>query len=162
MADQLFNLDATDYKLLANAIADVRKRGILLIYRDIYRHMRQQTADRYRRAAKETAYARASLGTRQTVSGKIRGKGAQFGIDSGALFRQITQNVKIDDRGIFIYSDLAYSARIMELFARKGPFAPDSPLFVDETDLSVIGGIIAERVQKAVEDRGATVGGTKQ
>jgi hypothetical protein len=154
-----FSVKSTDYTLLAQAIADVRKNGILLIYRDIYRYMRERTADRYRRAAAQTPYARASIGTRQTVSGKIRGKDAQFGIDSGALFKQLTQNVKIDDRGIFIYSDLAYSAKVMELFARKGPFAPDSPLFVNDDDLSFMSEVIAKRIQQAVEESLARSGG---
>jgi hypothetical protein len=150
MTQQLFNLNSTDYQLLGAAIAEVRQQGILLIYRDIYRYMRQRTADRYRRAAKDTPYARASIGTRQAVSGRIRGRGALFGIDSGKLFGQLTNNVKIDNRGIYIYSDLAYAGKIMELFARKGPFAPDSPLFVDDDDLIFVGNVIADRVNQAI------------
>ena len=155
MPQQIFNLDATDYTLLGEAIAEVRQSGILLIYRDIYRYMRERTADRYRRAARDTPYAARSIGTKQTVSGKVRGRGALFGIDSGKLFGQITQNVKIDDRGIYIYSDLNYAGKIMELFARKGPFAPDSPLFVDDDDLRFVGGVIAGRVNMAIAGKWA-------
>lgn len=158
MTQQLFSLNSTDYTLLAQAIAEVRQNGILLIYRDIYRYMRQRTADRYRRAAKETPYARRSIGTKQAVSGRIRGRGALFGIDSGKLFGQLTSNVRIDDRGIFIYSDLSYAANIMELFARKGPFAPDSPLFVDDDDLSFVGGVIADRMNQAIASKLAQSG----
>lgn len=158
MTQQLFTFNSTDYERLAQAIAEVRQSGILLIYRDIYRHLRQRTADRYRRAARETPYARRSIGTKQRVSGQIRGKGALYGIDSGALFNQLVNKVKLDERGIFMYSDLAYAGRIMELFARKGPFSPDSPLFVDEDDLDVIGQIIADRIQKAIEGKMAKAG----
>jgi hypothetical protein len=150
MTQQIFSLNSTDYTLLNQAITEVRQNGILLIYRDIYRYMRQRTADRYRRAARETPYSRRSIGTKQAVSGRIRGRGALFGIDSGKLFGQLTNNVKIDNRGIFIYSDLAYSGRVMELFARKGPFAPDSPLFVDDDDLIFVGNVIADRVNQAI------------
>jgi hypothetical protein len=38
----------------------------------------------------------------------------------------------------------------MELFARKGPFAPDSPLFVDDDDLIFVGNVIADRVNQAI------------
>jgi hypothetical protein len=158
MTQQIFSLNSTDYTLLNQAITEVRQNGILLIYRDIYRYMRQRTADRYRRAARETPYARRSIGTKQTVSGRIRGRGALFGIDSGKLFGQLTNNVKIDNRGIFIYSDLAYSGRVMELFARKGPFAPDSPLSVDDADLDFIGGVIADRVNQAIASKLASTG----
>lgn len=159
MTQQLFTLNSTDYNLLASAIADVRQNGILLIYRDIYRYMRDRTAERYLRAARETPYAARSFGTKQRVSGRTRGKDAQFGIDSGALFRQLTQNVKIDDRGIFMYSDLAYSIRIMELFARKGPFAPNSPLLVDDDDLAFMGKVIADRINQAIQEKLANASG---
>jgi hypothetical protein len=158
MTQRIFTLNSTDYDLLGQAIAEVRQSGILLIYRDIYRYMRERTADRYRRAARETPYARRSIGTRQAVSGRIRGRDALFGIDSGKLYGQLVNNVKIDSRGIFMYSDLAYSGKIMELFARKGPFAPDSPLFVDDDDLTFIGGVIANRINQAIASKLAQSG----
>lgn len=152
-AQGTFNVtvDYKDYDRLSKAVAAVRASGILLIYRDYYRYFRPVLKARYDRVSQETPYSPGWIGTKQTVSGRVRGKDALWGIDSGALYRDLTDQVKITNAGIEVYSDLPYAERIMDLMAKKSPYASEGGLwFVDELDVDKLEEIAADYLEKAL------------
>jgi hypothetical protein len=134
---------------LAALISGVIDDGILRNYRDFYNYHRNKTAQRYRIAAANTQYAASSKGRKKPVSGRRVPDGA-FGIDSGRLFSDTVNNRKITrDEGLTYYSDLSYSSYIMSLFAQKGPYSPNSILFIDDEDLSKFEEIVSNNYAKA-------------
>jgi hypothetical protein len=141
-------VDYKDYQRLINAVTTVRASGILLIYRDYYRYLRPVLKARYDRAAQETPYSKRWTGTVQEVSGRTRGKDALYGIDSGNLYRDLTEQVKITNAGIEVYSDLPYAEQIMNLFALKGPYAPFGLWYVDGLDVEALEDIATKRLKQ--------------
>jgi hypothetical protein len=143
-------VDYKDYERLTQAVATVRASGILLIYREYYRYFRPVLKARYDRASQETPYSKNWIGTKQEISGRTRGKDALYGIDSGNLYRDLTEQVKITNAGIEVFSDLPYAGSIMNLFASKGPYAPFGLWYVDDLDVDKLEEISTEYLQKAL------------
>jgi hypothetical protein len=145
------SVDTSNLKKFAQRLKEVRKLGILDIYREFYQYYRAKTRARYLRAASETPYAPSSLGRRKR-NGEIITEGSLFGIDTTALFNDFTQNVKIDDSGLRVWSDRVYAGYIEMLFQEKGPFAPDGVLFVDDGDLETLEFIVEKELLEAFDD----------
>ncbi|MGL5719903.1 MAG: hypothetical protein ACRCYP_03810 [Alphaproteobacteria bacterium] len=145
-------VESSDLDRLDQAITRIRTTGAPIAYKRFYQDFRETIADRYRQASRETQYAPSWVGTKQRVSGRIRGRNSLYGIDSGALFSQIVNNVRIDRNGLMVYSDLNYAKFIMDRFAQKGPFAPRPPIFMNEDDIQGLGTIIADVMQKIIAD----------
>lgn len=141
-------VDYDDYKRLVTAVTSVRSSGILLIYRDFYQAFRPVLRSRYDRVSAETEYSKKWQGTKQEYSGLIRGETALWGQDSGALYQDLTNNVKITNVGIEVFSDLPYAGGILNLMASKGPFAPYGIFFLDSTDLDELEEIIQKRMRQ--------------
>lgn len=132
---------------LKDLLDRVRNLGILNIYKDFYTYFRDRTIDRYLEAATETPFAPASIGKRRP-SGDIITENSLFGIDTEALFNDLTQNVLIRDEGLYVWSDLPYARYIHRKFEEKGPFAPQGVLFVKEDDIEKLEEIILERYEE--------------
>jgi hypothetical protein len=149
-SSQGFNVtvDYEDYLRLASAIANVKTASILLVYRDFYRYFREVLRERYDRASRETPYSPGWIGTVQEVSGRTRGVDALYGIDSGALYSDLTNNVKITTGGIEVYSDQEYAARIMDLFAQKSPYAPYGLWTMEAEDVDKLEEILEQRIEQ--------------
>jgi hypothetical protein len=144
-------VDTTSLKKFALRLKEVRKLGILDIYRKFYQYYRAKTRARYIRASQETPYAPSSIGRRKR-NGSIIGEGSLFGIDTTALFQDFTQNVKIDDSGLRVQSDRIYAGYIEMLFQKKGPYAPEGVLFVDDQDLETLEIIMEKELLEALDD----------
>jgi hypothetical protein len=144
-------IDTTSLKKFALRLKEVRKLGILDIYRQFYQYYRAKTRDRYLRAAQQTPYAPSSIGRRKR-NGTIITEGSLFGIDTTALFQDFTQNVKIDDSGLRVWSEQIYAGYIEMLFQEKGPFAPDGVLFVDDNDLQTLEFIMEKELLEALDE----------
>lgn len=115
------------------------------LYKDLYSHLKIKIRNRYLLNSIYTPYAAASIGTKQRISGLTRGIDAKFGIDSGDLLHDISNNVKISKiDGIMIYSDLVYAKYIDTLFTEKGKYSPDSNIFIDDDDLQFIEDLVIE------------------
>jgi hypothetical protein len=145
------SIDTTNLKKFALRLKEVRKLGILDIYREFYKYYRAKTRARYIRASQETPYAPSSIG-RKKRNGSIIGEGSLFGIDTTALFQDFTENVKIDDSGLRVWSDRIYAGYIEMLFEEKGPYAPDGVLFVDDQDLETLEFIMEKELLEAFDD----------
>ncbi|KYC42099.1 hypothetical protein WA1_19050 [Scytonema hofmannii PCC 7110] len=143
-------VDTTNLQKFAKRLKEVRKLGILDIYRRFYQYYRTKTRARYLRAAQETPYAPASLGRRKR-NGTIITEGSLFGIDTGAMFEDYTQNVKIDDSGLRVWSEKFYAGLVEMKFQEKGP-APEGVLFVDDNDLIEMEFIIQGEVSEALDE----------
>jgi hypothetical protein len=139
-------VDYDDYSRLAAALANVKTASILLVYRDFYRYFREILRERYDRASRETPYSPQWKGTVQAYSGRVRGEDALYGIDSGALYRDLTNNVKITSGGIEVYSDQEYASRMMDLFAQKGPYAPYGLWTMEAEDVDQLEEILEARM----------------
>ena len=130
--------------------------GAAELYRRFNVYYRDKVASRYVFASQVTRYAKSSAGTRQKRSQRIRGEsppgGALFGIDSGDLFKDTTQRLKISQQGaIEVYSDKVYAATIFALFEAKGPF--EEGLFqVDEDDLNYLDNEIYNLIESELEN----------
>jgi hypothetical protein len=144
-------IDTTNLKKFALRLKEVRKLGILDIYREFYKYYRAKTRARYIRASQETPYAPSSIGRRKR-NGSIIGEGSLFGIDTSALFQDFTENVKIDDSGLRVWSDRIYAGYIEMLFQEKGPYAPEGVLFVDDQDLEALEFIMEKELLEAFDD----------
>lgn len=144
-------IDTTNLKKFALRLKEVRKLGILDIYREFYKYYRTKTRARYIRASQETPYAPSSIG-RKKRNGSIIGEGSLFGIDTTALFQDFTENVKIDDSGLRVWSDRIYAGYIEMLFQEKGPYAPEGVLFVDDQDLETLEFIMEKELLEAFDD----------
>jgi hypothetical protein len=153
MADSPIELKLDDRRLtdVVDLIAQIKASGQLKNYRDFYGYHRNITASRYRQAAAATPFAKGSLGRKKPKSGRTVPDGF-FGIDSGALFSDVVNNRRITEDGLTYFSELEYSAYIMALFAEKGPFAPNSVLFIDDSDLEKAEEIVADNFAKAIEN----------
>lgn len=145
------SVDTSNLSRFAKRLKEVRSLGILDIYRKFYQYYRIKTRARYLKAAQETPYAPSSIGRRKR-SGEIIGEGSLFGIDTTALFNDFTQNVKIDDSGLRVWSDRVYAGYIEMLFQEKGPYAPEGVLFVDDDDLETMEFIIEKELLEALDD----------
>jgi hypothetical protein len=145
-------VEGADLDRLSQAITRIRTTGAAIAYKKFYQDFRQKTAERYRQASRETKYAPSWVGTKQRVSGRVRGRNAQYGIDSGALFSQIINNVRISQDGLMVYSDLNYAKFIMDRFAQKGPFAPRSVIFMDDDDIAGLEQTIAQTMNKIIQE----------
>ncbi|ALF52253.1 hypothetical protein ACX27_04315 [Nostoc piscinale CENA21] len=143
-------VDTTNLSKFALRLKEVRKLGILDIYRRFYQYYRTKTRDRYIKASLETAYAPSSIGRRKR-NGTIISEGSLFGIDTTAMFNDYTQNVKIDDSGLRVWSEQYYAGFVEVLFQEKGPFAPEGVLFVDDNDLIELELIIQEELIEAFD-----------
>jgi hypothetical protein len=149
------SVKTTDFDRLVNAIASVRTASILLIYRDYYQYLRPVLRARYDRISAETEYSQAWMGTTQKVSGRVRGEDALWGVDSGALYSDLTNNVKINQAGLEVFSDLPYAERILDLMATKGPYAPYHLWFVDDLDIEALEEIVEKRTRQFLGGAGA-------
>lgn len=145
------SVDTSNLKKFAQRLKEVRKLGILDIYRKFYQYYRAKTRARYIQAANQTPYAPSSIGRRKR-NGEIITEGSLFGIDTSALFNDFTQNVRIDDSGLRVWSDRVYAGYIEMLFQEKGPFAPEGVLFVDDGDLETLDFIIEKELLEAFDD----------
>lgn len=143
--------DTTNLKKFALRLKEVRKLGILDIYRQFYQYYRTKTRARYLRASQETPYAPSSIGRRKR-NGTIITEGSLFGIDTTALFQDLTQNVKIDDSGLRMWSNQIYAGYVEMLFQEKGPFTPNGVLFVDNNDLEALELIMEKELLEALDD----------
>jgi hypothetical protein len=144
-------IDTTNLKQFTQRLKEVRKLGILDIYRRFYQYYRIKTRARYLRAAQETPYAPSSIGRRKR-NGEIIGDASLFGIDTTAMFSDYTQNIRIDDSGLRVWSEQFYAGFVEILFQEKGPYAPDGVLFVDENDLIELEFIIQGEMVEAFDD----------
>ena len=144
-------VDTTSLKQFTQRLKEVRKLGILDVYRRFYQYYRAKTRARYLRAAQETPYAPSSIGRRK-CNGTIITEGSLFGIDTTAMFQDYTQNIKIDDSGLRVWSEQFYAGFVEMLFQEKGPYSPDGVLFVDENDLIELEFIIQEEMVEAFDD----------
>jgi hypothetical protein len=142
------SVKADDFTKLVSAIASVRTAGILLVYRDYYQYLRPTLKARYDRISAETEYSQAWMGTTQKVSGRVRGVDALWGRDSGNLYNDLTNNVKINQDGLEVFSDLPYAERILDLMATKGPYAPYHLWFVDDLDIDELERIVEKRTRQ--------------
>lgn len=144
-------IDTKNLAKFAQRLKEIRKLGILDIYRRFYQYYRAKTRDRYIRASLETPYAPSSIGRRKR-NGTIISEGSLFGIDTTAMFTDYTQNVKIDDSGLRVWSEQFYAGFVEMLFQQKGPYAPDGVLFVDDNDLIELELIMQEEMIEAFDD----------
>ena len=144
-------VDTSNLKKFALRLKQVRQLGILDIYKEFYRYYRQKTRARYLRAAQETPYAPASIGRRKR-NGSIITEGSLFGIDTGAVFEDYTQNVKIDDSGLRVWSDQIYAGYVEMLFQEKGSYSPEGVLLVDNNDLDQLEYIIEKELLEALDE----------
>ncbi|MBD2365254.1 hypothetical protein H6G36_29560 [Anabaena minutissima FACHB-250] len=144
-------IDTTNLQKFTQRLKEVRKLGILDIYRRFYQYYRTKTRDRYIRASLETPYAPSSIGKRKR-NGTIITEGSLFGIDTTAMFSDYTQNVKIDDSGLRVWSEQFYAGFVEMKFQEKGPYAPEGILFVDNNDLIELELIIQEELIEAFDD----------
>ncbi len=140
-------IDVANVQNFVRRLKEVRKFNILDIYKRFYQYYRRKTRARYLKAAQDTPYAESSLG-RKKRNGTIITQDSLFGIDTTALFQDFTQNVKIDDSGLRVWSDLVYAGYIENLFQEKGPYAPEGVLHVDEDDLVELEVIILQEYQE--------------
>lgn len=140
-------IDTKNIKKFAKRLKEVREFGILDIYRRFYQYFRDKTKLRYYQAAVKTPYAESSLGRRKR-NGSIITQDSLFGIDTTALYQDLTRNVKIDDSGLSVWSNQFYAGYINRLFEEKGPYSPNGVLFVDEADLMELEEIIMEEYEE--------------
>ena len=118
------------------------------------KHLRATLRQRYLHAAANTPYAPSSLGTRKRATGVRRGSANDpgFGIDSGALLREITGEtvgtLRISDSILELMSVLPYSIFVQERFETKGPFAPGGVMDLTEDEISPLFDIAAEQIQQ--------------
>lgn len=140
-------VDTSNIKNFTKRLKQVKSFNILDIYRRYYQYYRRKTRARYLQAAQDTPYAESSLGKHKR-NGTIITQDSFFGIDTTALFQDFTQNVKIDDSGLRVWSDQIYAGYINNLFAEKGPFAPEGVLFVDDNDLVELEVIILQEYEE--------------
>jgi hypothetical protein len=145
-----FSLESDDIQRLITALDKLRDRPIANSFRQIYQYHRQKTAERYRIAARATPFAEGSKGRRKPKSGRLIPDGA-FGIDSGALFSDLVNNIEIFAGEIYYYTDLDYAGYMLALFAEKGPFAPENILFFDKEDIDKIVEIVTTNEQAALD-----------
>lgn len=146
-----FKVESDDLDRLSATLYDIQNLSFLVLYSDFYRYFRVKTQQRYQFAARNTPYATSSLGRKQRHSGKIMGQDALFGIDSEALYKDLTQRVKITADGLNIYSDQPYAAYILDLYRQKGPYSPNDILFMDDEDFDEIELAIERRVIQAID-----------
>lgn len=111
-------------------------------------YMSAKTKQRYDRAASVTPYAPSMYGKRKRGSGALIPDN-RFGIDTGLLYRDLTEKYEVSGNRFRIFSNLAYAPYIMEKFERKGPYAPNSVLFFDEEDMETVGQIVEEATTSA-------------
>jgi len=143
-------VDVSGVKKFAKRLKQVREFNILDIYRRYYQYYRRKTRARFLKAAQETPYAESSLGKKKR-NGTIITQDSFFGIDTTALFQDVTQNVKIDDSGLRVWSNQIYAGYIENLFQEKGPYAPEGILFVDEDDLVDLEVIILQEYEEGFD-----------
>lgn len=144
-------IDTTNLQRFAKRLKEVRKLGILDIYRRFYQYYRAKTRARYLRAAQETPYAPGGIGRRKR-NGTIITEGSLFGVDTGAMFTDYTQNVKIDDSGLRVWSEQFYAGFVELKFQQKGPYAPEGVLFVNDNDLIELEFIIQQETIEAFDE----------
>ena len=126
------------------------------VYRKFWRrHFQEKLKRRYAFAAQETPYAESTIGRVKPVSRAVSGGGDDpgFGIDSGALYRDLTGqtgNVLFTERELGLFSDLPYASYIEGLFSEKGPFSPDGVLGYDEEDLKILEGLLVDEAIEVV------------
>lgn len=144
-------IDTSELKQFTKRLKEIRKLGILDIYRRFYQYYRVKTKTRYIRASLETPYAPSSIGRRKR-NGTIISEGSPFGIDTTAMFKDYTQNIKIDDSGLRVWSDQIYAGFVEMKFQEKGPYAPQGVLFVDENDLIELELIIHEELIEVFDE----------
>lgn len=144
-------VDTENLKQLISQLKEIRKLGILDIYRKFYEYYRIKTKARYVKAAVETPYAPSSIGRRKR-NGTIISEGSLFGIDTTAMFRDYTENVRIDDSGMRVWSEQFYAGFVEMKFQEKGPYAPEGVLFVDDNDLIEMELIIEKELVKFFDE----------
>lgn len=144
-------VDTSNIKNFVKRLKEVRQVNILDIYRRFYKHYRAKTAQRFLTAANETPFAPSSIGRRRP-SGDIITNNSLYGIDTGTVFYDFTNNVKIDDGGLVVWSDAFYAKHLEANFQKKSPYAPEGVLHVDKGDLAVLERIIMEEVKEGLDD----------
>jgi hypothetical protein len=132
-AKNRFGIPLNEVPELLDALNRLKEFPILRVWKIFYRYYRERLIERYDRAAKETPFAPSSIGRKKPKSGRIIPDG-QFGVDGGDLYSDLTHDVKLSAGQLSVGSDLAYAGYILDLFAEKGPYAPESILFFDEED----------------------------
>lgn len=140
-------IDITDAEQKLKQLQTAFQPG--LIAQEVGLYLQVQTRERYLKAARQTRFSPYSLGMRRE-NGDIIRPGSLFGIATGLLFRDLTQVPRVTNNVVNIRSDRPYARKVMALFAKKGPFAPRSILFVDNKDREQIRRIILKRVQNAM------------
>lgn len=140
-----FAINEENIERAARAMFTLKKIKAADFYRQFYQRIRQQTYKRYLQAARETKFAPGSIGRKKPHSGRKIPDG-YFGIDSGELFYQLVNNVRFEGFGFVIPTSLDYAEFVLRKFEEKGPFAPSSPIFIDDDDLAFLEGLIGNRI----------------
>lgn len=118
---------------------------VLNVWRLFYIYYRKKLVERYGRAMRETPFAPSMHGRRKPKSKRLIPDG-MFGVDSGALYADLTQNVRLRANELSVWTDLSYAEYVLAKFARKGPYAPDSILFTTEEDMLRLSKIIDDLI----------------
>ena len=112
------------------------------------KHLRPKIRRKYLDASARTPYALSSYGKRKR-SGSIIPDG-RYGIDTKALYRDVTERPEINSAMIVIGSSLDYASRMDMLFREKSPY-PDGVWNTDTQDEAKLKSVISNEIRKDVE-----------